>query len=156
LPLPNPLRYRRIWTTMLVINSQLEIPEDEIVLEASPSSGPGGQNVNRVHTRVSLLFDVAASSVLTEGQRARITERLASRISKERILRVVSERHRTQGQNREDVRERFQTLLAAALTDEPPRVPTRVPRREKHRRLENKRHRSEVKRGRGDSRDEPA
>src|SRR5664280_3566590 len=88
------------------------------------SGGPGGQNVNKVATKVTLTFDVAASPSLTDAQRDRIRARLATRISKDGVLQVVSQRHRTQGANRAAALERFVELLRDALAEEAPRVPT--------------------------------
>ena len=132
------------------------IAEDELRFTYSRSSGPGGQNVNRVETRVTLLFDVFGSPSLSEGQKRRIASRLATRINKEGILRVVSQRHRTREANRRAARERFEELLTEALRRKPPRRKSRVPRAARRRRLEGKRRRGEVKRlrGRSGSRDE--
>ena len=79
------------------------------------SSGPGGQNVNRVRTRVSVYFNVASSKSLSEAQRERIFHHLARRISKEGVLRVRSQRHRTQQMNRATAEQRRGELLADAL-----------------------------------------
>ena len=132
------------------------IAEDELRFTYSRSSGPGGQNVNRVETRVTLLFDVLGSPSLSEGQKRRIASRLATRINKEGILRVVSQRHRTREANRRAARERFEELLTGALRRKPPRRKSGVPRAARRRRLEGKRRRGEVKRlrGRSGSRDE--
>ena len=122
------------------------IAEYELRFTYSRSSGPGGQNVNRVETRVTLLFDVLGSPSLTEGQKRRIESRLATRINKEGILRVVSQRHRTREANRRAAAERFEELLAGALRRERPRRKTRVPREARRRRLEGKRRRGQLKR----------
>ncbi len=133
---------------MIRINSGLSIPDDEISFIFSRSSGPGGQNVNKLNTRVTLLFDVAGSPNLSESQRGNILENLATRISRKGILRVVSQRHRTQKANREAAAERFAGLLREALTVKRPRRKTGVPRAIKRKRRENKRRRSRVKAGR--------
>ncbi len=122
------------------------IAEDELRFTYSRSSGPGGQNVNRVETRVTLLFDVLGSPSLTEWQKGRIAGRLATRINKEGILRVVSQRHRTREANRRAARERFEELLTGALRTVRSRRKTRVPRGARRRRLEGKRRRGELKR----------
>ena len=131
---------------MLRLNDQLSLPESELSYRTSRSSGPGGQNVNKVETRVTVLFDVAASPTLSEEQKGRIRERLATRIDKKGVLRVISQKHRTQAANRETARERLATLVADALEQRRPRKRTRKPAAAKRRRLEDKRHRSEVKR----------
>lgn len=133
---------------MIEIGEGLSIAESEFLFEAGPSSGPGGQNVNRVASRVTLRFDVAASPSLTAEQKERVFERLATRVSKAGVLRVVAQKHRTQGANRKAVVERFTALLRDALAEEEPRRPTRVPRAARRRRLEGKRRRAEVKRRR--------
>lgn len=122
------------------------IAENELRFTYSRSSGPGGQNVNRVETRVTLLFDVLGARSLTEGEKGRIASRLATRINKEGILRVVSQRHRTREANRRAARERFEELLTAALRRNRPRHKTRVPRVVRRRRLEGKRRRGKLKR----------
>jgi len=130
----------------LPINPRLSIPEREITFATSTSSGPGGQHVNRVETRVTLLFDLEASESLNAEQRERIRERLATRINKAGVLRVSSQKHRSQAANREAAAERFAALLADALEEEPPRKPTRPSRAAKRRRLRKKRRRGEIKR----------
>jgi ribosome-associated protein len=121
----------------------------ELRFTYSRSSGPGGQYVNRVETRVTLLFDVAGSPSLTDEQKRRVRRRLATRINKEGVLRVVSQRHRTREANRRAAVERFEELLAEALRSPRPRRKTRVPKAAKHRRIETKRRRGEIKRSRG-------
>ena len=133
---------------MIPINDRVSIPEDEIVFEVSTSSGPGGQNVNRVQTRVTLLFDVGESRALSEMDRNQIQERLGTRISKVGILRVRSERHRSQAMNREDATKRFIELLDDALKQDIPRKRTRISRAVKKRRLDDKKRRSDVKNSR--------
>jgi ribosome-associated protein len=130
------------------INPNLEIEESEISYTFSRSSKPGGQNVNKVSTRVTLLFDVEASKSLSDRQRERIENELASRIGKDGILRVISQKHRTQKANREAALERFACLLADALKPRRRRKPTAVPREVKEGRLEAKRRRSRIKRER--------
>jgi len=125
-----------------------EIAQGELQFAYSRSSGPGGQNVNRVETRVTLLFDVDASPGLTDSQKRRIHERLATRINKNGVLRVVSQRFRTREANRRAAVERFEELLAEALRRERPRRKTRVPRAVKRRRIDSKRRRGEIKRSR--------
>ena len=133
---------------MLTITNQLSIPEDELSFAASRSSGPGGQNVNKVETRITLRFSVDASKALDDEQKARIHEQLATRISKAGTLLVHAQKHRTQNANRELARERFVELLRGALERQQERRPTRVPRGVVKRRLEKKRRRSQKKRNR--------
>lgn len=133
----------------VVVNERLEIPDGELTFEFSRSSGPGGQNVNRVETRVTLRFDVAASAALDEAQKRRIRAHLATRINKEGILRVVSQQFRTREANRRATVERFADLLARALAPRRRRVPTGPSAAARRRRLADKRRRAEIKRRRG-------
>ena len=133
---------------MLFINDILSISEDELVFKASRSGGPGGQHVNKVSSRVTLYFDLEASPSLTASQKARIRRRLATRVSKSGLLRVVSRKHRSQAANRAVALERFAELLRGALRRETPRRKTRVPRAEKRRRIEQKKRRANLKRQR--------
>jgi ribosome-associated protein len=123
----------------------IEIPQEELVFKSSRSSGPGGQNVNKVNTRVTVLFDVANTSILSDAAKKRVLERLATRASKDGVIRVVSQRHRTQKANRTAASERLRQLVAEALQTEPVRRKTKVPRGAIERRLEEKRRRSILK-----------
>jgi len=130
---------------MIEITPAVAIPESELRFAASRSGGPGGQNVNKVATRVTLSFDVAGSASLTSEQKVRITANLATRMSRGGVLRVVAQLHRTQSANRKAARERFIALLQVALAEEAPRVPTRPSRAAKERRLVEKALRSRRK-----------
>ncbi|HUP64120.1 MAG TPA: alternative ribosome rescue aminoacyl-tRNA hydrolase ArfB [Thermoanaerobaculia bacterium] len=130
---------------MIEIRPDLTIPESELRYVASRSSGPGGQNVNKVSSRITLLFDVESSPALSEEVRTRLKERLASRINRQGILQVSSQRYREQPMNREAALARFIELLQDALTDRPPRKKKKVPKASKRRRLEEKKRRGELK-----------
>jgi ribosome-associated protein len=124
------------------------IPVDELRFTYSRSGGPGGQHVNRVETRVTLLFDVDDSARLSDEQKRRVHRMLATRINKEGEMRVVSQRHRTREANRRAAIERFDELLEEALRPRTPRRKTRVPAAARRRRLEAKRRRGDLKRQR--------
>jgi len=134
---------------MIPIDDNLAIPDEEVSFATSRSGGPGGQNVNKLETRVTLRFDLAGSPSLSEEQKARLRERLATRITKDGVLQVTSQRHRTQGANREAAVERFAELLRENLREEPPRRKTRPSRASKARRVDEKRRQSRRKRERG-------
>ena len=130
---------------MIRISNKLSIPEEEFKFRASRSSGPGGQHVNKVSTRVTLQFDVTSSPSLTAAQKRRILSKLKTRISKDGVLRVVSQQTRSQAANREAAVERFIELLQQALRRTPPRRKTGLPPAAKRQRLETKRRRSRLK-----------
>lgn len=130
---------------MIDITDHLAIPESEVTFTASRSSGPGGQQVNKISSRVLLRFDVAVSPSLSEAQKRRILSRLATRISKDGVLRVVSQQHRSQSANRQVAMARFAALLRAALTPVPARQKTAAPPAARQRRLEQKKRRGQLK-----------
>ncbi|WP_428563178.1 MAG: alternative ribosome rescue aminoacyl-tRNA hydrolase ArfB [Solidesulfovibrio sp. DCME] len=134
--------------SLLVILPGVVIPVDELRFTASPSSGPGGQHVNKVSTRVTLLFDLAGSPSLTEAQKARLGATLAGRIAKDGVLRLVSQTTRSQSANKELAVERFVALVREALSPRPPRRKTRASLASKLRRLETKSRHGAVKRQR--------
>ncbi len=130
---------------MIRINGDAFISEGDIVYRFSRSGGPGGQNVNKVNTKVTLLFDIRNCRHLTDEQKEIIFSRLSSRISDEGLLTIVSQRHRTQSANRQSALNRLIELLKYALRDIPVRKETGVPYVEKKKRLLRKRKRSEIK-----------
>ena len=133
---------------MIEITHDTYINEDELVFKVSRSSGPGGQNVNKVNTRVTLFFDVANCGNLSDWQKQRILARLATRSDKNGVLRVVSQKFRTQRANRNAAVERLQQLLTDALKTRPIRKKSKVSYAAKQRRLEEKKRRSLLKRER--------
>jgi ribosome-associated protein len=133
---------------MIAIGEGLSIPDEELSFATSRSGGPGGQNVNKLETRVTVRFDVAGSSSLSEEQRQRLLERLATRITREGIFHVTSQKHRTQGENREAAVARLAELMAEALREEVPRKATRVSKAAKRRRVDAKKRRGQRKRER--------
>jgi ribosome-associated protein len=133
---------------MIEVMPGISIPEDELRFDASRSGGPGGQNVNKVSSRVTLTFDVNASIALSGDQKHTVMEKLSGRINKEGILRVISQRTRSQELNRSDATARFSELLREALTPRIRRIKTRVPKAAHARRMEEKKKRAGVKEGR--------
>jgi ribosome-associated protein len=134
--------------SQLVINDQLAIPLRELEFRFSQSSGPGGQHVNKSSTQVTLLFDVAQSPSLDETTRARLLEKLASRLTKEGVLQISVQESRSQHQNREAAVARFQAVLSAALRRPKARRKTKPSRGVVEKRLETKRRRGLRKRER--------
>lgn len=126
----------------LVIRRGLVIPAGEITERFSASGGPGGQHANRSNTRVELRFDIAASEVLSNVERDKLTAAFGGDI------RVVVDDERSQTRNREIARERLTGRIRMALTPTRPRRPTRPTKGSKARRLDAKRRRGEVKRTR--------
>jgi ribosome-associated protein len=134
----------------LRITRSVVIPDAEISFRFSRSGGPGGQNVNRRETQVELVFDVVSSPSLGPRQRARVMERLASKLDSSGRLHIVASEARMQGQNRDIALDRFRRVMADALRPDPPkRRPTRPSRKATERRLASKRRRSLQKRDRG-------
>lgn len=130
---------------MIRIDDDVAIPESELEFTASRSSGPGGQHVNKASTRVTLSFDLRGSSSLDERQKRRITSRLSTRVTKDGVLKLHAQRHRSRSANREELVERFAALLREALRRRKRRRKTRPPRSAVERRLEDKRRRSRLK-----------
>jgi len=130
---------------MIDIADDIFVCEDELVFKASRSGGPGGQNVNKVNTRITLLFDVANCESFSDAQKQRILSRLSTRADKNGLIRVISQKFRTQKANRRAAVERLQQLLAEALRTLPVRKETKIPCAAKQRRLEEKKRRSLLK-----------
>lgn len=114
-------------------------------MRASRSPGPGGQNVNKVNTRVTLLFDFESCTALSENQKTRIREKLRARLSHDGRLRVVRHGERTQGRNRVAAEEGLVELLSRTLRREKPRTATRPTASSARRRLDAKHRRSRLK-----------
>ncbi len=133
---------------MIRIDDRLAIDDDELQFHATTAQGPGGQHVNRSNTRVVVLWNVKTSPSLDDAQRERVLERLSNRISREGWLRVASQKHRSQGRNRDTALQRLAELVAGALRTDPPRKATRPSRAAKRRRVDEKKRRGEIKRTR--------
>ncbi|MGH9458207.1 MAG: alternative ribosome rescue aminoacyl-tRNA hydrolase ArfB [Thermoanaerobaculia bacterium] len=130
---------------MIEIAPGIAIPESELRFVASRSGGPGGQNVNKVSSRITLLFDLAASPSLGEAEKEKIASRLATRINRDGVLQVSSQKFREQGINRAAALEKFVELVREALAEQKPRQKTRTPKGVRERRLREKKLRGEKK-----------
>ncbi|MCX6247859.1 MAG: alternative ribosome rescue aminoacyl-tRNA hydrolase ArfB [Bacteroidetes bacterium] len=117
----------------------------EFIFSASRSSGPGGQNVNKVSTKVELRFDVPHSTLLTDEEKEILLKRFENKINSDGILILVSQSERSQLKNKEKSIEKFYSLLKKALTPKKKRKPTRPGTAAREKRLEEKRNLSEKK-----------
>jgi ribosome-associated protein len=133
---------------MLKITPGIALSDDEIVLSFIRSSGPGGQNVNKVATAVQLRFDVARSPSLPQPVRDRLRALAGNRMSRDGTLIMTAQRFRSQARNRRDALDRLIALVRAAAQPPKARKPTRPTRASRQRRLEAKRRRGEIKRHR--------
>jgi ribosome-associated protein len=130
----------------LVVNGRITILERELEERFIRSSGPGGQNVNKVASAVQLRFDVRASPSLPESVRAALLREPG--ITNEGELIITAQRFREQERNRADARTRLAAIIRRAATPPKPRRTTKVPKASKRKRLESKKHRADIKRGR--------
>jgi ribosome-associated protein len=124
--------------------------ESEFVFQTSRSSGPGGQNVNKVSSKVELRFNIEASPLLTEEEKRIILTKLANKINKDGVLVIVAQTDRSQLKNKEKVIEKFYLLTEKALTPKIKRIGTKPTRASVERRLESKRVLAKIKEGRRD------
>ena len=130
---------------MLRINHAITINENEITFSFIRSSGPGGQNVNKVATAVQMRFDVKNSSSLPEAVKKRLIRLGGSRITDDGVLNITAQRFRTQERNRIDGLERLTALIRKAATPPKPRRKTRPPKKSIENRIQNKKYRSKIK-----------
>ena len=133
---------------LLAVNESLSIPRTELDVRVSRSSGAGGQHVNKTSSRVEIFWNVVSSRALSEEQRARLGEKLASRLTTEGSIRVVASDMRSQSRNRELAEERLADLVRRALVIPRKRRATKPTRAAKEARLDSKKRHSTKKRDR--------
>ncbi|HMQ51073.1 MAG TPA: alternative ribosome rescue aminoacyl-tRNA hydrolase ArfB [Anaerolineae bacterium] len=131
---------------MIEVTSKLAIDEDELQIEASRSSGPGGQNVNKVATAIQLRFDVTGSKNLPPEVKERLIRLAGQRMTKEGVLLIEARRFRTQERNRQDALERLIELIRRAAKRPSPRRPTKPSSASQAKRRAEKQQRSQTKR----------
>jgi len=136
---------------LLAVNESLSIPRTELDVRVSRSSGAGGQHVNKTSSRVEIFWKVVGSRALSEEQRARLMEKLASRLTTEGSIRVVASDMRSQSRNRELAEERLADLVRRALVIPRRRRATKPTRAAKEARLDSKKRHSTKKRDRRDT-----
>ena len=130
---------------MLIVNDRISIPLSELDFSFSRSGGPGGQNVNKVNTKVTLHWQVAASPALPDDVRGRFLKLYARRVNKEGQLVISSQRYRDQGRNVADCMDKLRDLLLQAAAQPKQRKKTRRSRGSIERRLQAKREKSQKK-----------
>jgi ribosome-associated protein len=132
----------------LVVSPRLTIPAGELSIQFARSGGPGGQNVNKVSSKVDLRWHPGSSTALGDDDRAWLLQRLRSRLTSDGTLIVTSTATRDQLKNRDDAEKKLVLIVRTALERPKPRKETRPSRAAKRRRVADKRHKSEIKRNR--------
>ena len=130
---------------MIRITPSISIGEGELEEHFIRASGPGGQNVNKLASAVQLRFDVRRSPSLPEPVRARLERLVGRRLTREGVLVINAQRHRTQERNRDDARARLVELIRRAAVAPRPRRPTKPSAPARERRLQSKKHRGAIK-----------
>lgn len=136
------------------INHRIVIPESEVRESFVTSTGPGGQNVNKVATKVELRWAPKDSASFREAEHAYLLHRLEQRLTDKGELLVTCDEHRTQARNRDEARSKLAAIVRQALHRPKKRRPTRPSKASVKRRLEGKRRRADVKKSRGKARHE--
>ena len=130
---------------MIQVTGSISIDERELEERFIRASGPGGQNVNKLSTAVQLRFDVRHSPSLPAGVRARLERLAGQRLTRDGVLVITAQRHRTQERNRQDALDRLIELIRRAAVPPVPRRPTRPTAGSRERRLQSKKQRSSIK-----------
>ncbi|MCK5777481.1 MAG: aminoacyl-tRNA hydrolase [Rhodospirillales bacterium] len=141
---------------MIEITKDIAIPDSEIEEHFIRATGPGGQKVNKSETAVQLRFDARHSSALSNAHFLRLKKMAGRRMTADGMLVITARQFRTQEQNRKDAMDRLVQLIRESAKPPRTRRPTKTPKAQKRKRLENKRHKSSIKKARGGtvSRDE--
>jgi ribosome-associated protein len=126
-------------------NSKMQILQNELIFKASRSSGPGGQNINKLNTKVAAIFDIENSRCLSREQKQIVLKKLAARITKDKKLITISQKFRTQKANRDFAIEKLSNLLENALKKPKPRRPTKPTFAAVEKRIKYKKSRSLLK-----------
>jgi ribosome-associated protein len=132
----------------IVVTPRVHVEESAIRMHAVRASGPGGQNVNKVSSKVELRVDLGGIVGLSADQRRRLDAAIRGKVDEEGRLVVTSQLTRSQSQNLEDARDKVRKLIEASLVAPRRRIPTKPTRASKKRRLDSKRHQSDKKQGR--------
>jgi ribosome-associated protein len=134
---------------MIQITDRISLDESEISESFIRASGPGGQNVNKVSSAVQLRFDVRGSPSLPNDVAVRLMRLAGKRLTKDGVIVIIAQTHRQQERNRAEARERLFDLIRQAAVRPIPRRATKVPKAQKRKRIEGKKHRSAIKSMRG-------
>jgi ribosome-associated protein len=145
------ISFREMSTQAIDITPSIAIPMSEIEFRTARSGGKGGQHVNKVETKVELIFDASHSRAFTDVVRVRVVAYLEANGRTEGIVRIISQRSRSQWQNKLDAIEKLKTIIKAALRPVRKRRRTAPTKAAKFKRLDAKRHRGDVKRQRSRS-----
>ena len=138
----------------LIVTEHIVIPGDELSVTAVRSSGPGGQNVNKVSSKIELRFDLANTTALNPGVKARLAESCKGRLDADGRIIITSETTRNRIRNLTDARNKLAALIRDVLTPPKPRRATKPSLGSKIRRVEDKRRRSGIKQGRSSASDD--